>query len=455
MYFVSIRCDTACSGGTITANFPTFKFNIDPADDKTGLRGWDCCVQLAEIALFDGAGTAIPGSAASNTVGLEPLIAGDYCDDFGNPQNPGQHPCGELPFDAVDGNIKNSNTGNTNHKWLDFTRGDLVISFSSSVSVASYDWRTANDAPNRDPVKWVLEGSHGSDVWVAVDDTYASAMFNPTEERFKWQGPFPIKNGGGLSYGWDCQGNATVDYSGGRRGLDRDNGLGINHFDRDGTCPGKVNWQIAVPNGAYTVTVDFGEDAWTHGCEVEGSIVCPESEGSVHDGVNDGCIFKNTVWVTDGYFTISGSGWTAPEDGSTAQGTCHSVSMVKLTTASDVDTEGNGAGLGFTPTSASSDIIGDVNLAAGLSRTGCVWDPCRDVENCETVPEQPTGLNVGYGRSPHAEGGCRTCTCIPCTAEVCRGFDTAGGAACTAEDTMPMNGVRRCGSASQSTIGAP
>ena len=277
MYFVSIRCDTACSGGTITANFPTFKFNIDPADDKTGLRGWDCCVQLAEIALFDGAGTAIPGSAASNTVGLEPLIAGDYCDDFGNPQNPGQHPCGELPFDAVDGNIKNSNTGNTNHKWLDFTRGDLVISFSSSVSVASYDWRTANDAPNRDPVKWVLEGSHGSDVWVAVDDTYASAMFNPTEERFKWQGPFPIKNGGGLSYGWDCQGNATVDYSGGRRGLDRDNGLGINHFDRDGTCPGKVNWQIAVPNGAYTVTVDFGEDAWTHGCEVEGNIgdACP------------------------------------------------------------------------------------------------------------------------------------------------------------------------------------
>jgi hypothetical protein len=83
--------------------------------------------------------------------------------------------------------------------------------------------------------------------------------------------------GGGLSYGWDCQGDAAVDYSGGRRGLDRDNGLGINHFDRDGTCPGKVNWQIAVPNGAYTVTVDFGEDAWTHGCEVEGNIgdACP------------------------------------------------------------------------------------------------------------------------------------------------------------------------------------
>jgi hypothetical protein len=29
-------------------------------------------------------------------------------------------------------------------------------------------------------------------------------------------------------------------------------GLGINHFDRNGACSGRVNWQIAVPNGDYT-----------------------------------------------------------------------------------------------------------------------------------------------------------------------------------------------------------
>ena len=50
-------------------------------------------------------------------------------------------------------------------------------------------------------------------------------------------GPGAILDGGlgyshndnlGLDYGWDCDGSTDVDYSGGRRGLDRDNGLGIN-----------------------------------------------------------------------------------------------------------------------------------------------------------------------------------------------------------------------------------
>jgi hypothetical protein len=60
-------------------------------------------------------------------------------------------------------------------------------------------------------------------------------------------------------YGWDCEGDTDVDYSGGRRGVGRDNGLGINHFDRnnqckqpDGSAYGRVNWSIDVPNGVYT-----------------------------------------------------------------------------------------------------------------------------------------------------------------------------------------------------------
>ena len=81
-----------------------------------------------------------------------------------------------------------------------------------------------------------------------------------------------------------------------------------------------MNWQIAVPNGVYTAVVDFGEDAETtsdantHGCEVEGSIICPNSGQ---------CVFYNTVWVTDGYFTITGKGFH--------RYSCHSISMVKLT----------------------------------------------------------------------------------------------------------------------------
>jgi hypothetical protein len=55
----------------------------------------------------------------------------------------------------------------------------------------------------------------------------------------------------------------------------------------------------------------------------------------------------------------------------------------------------------------------------------CHWDPCRDANSCETVPEHPTGLSVGYGTSPNAEGNSK----------------------------QGVNGVRRCGPASQSTIG--
>eukprot|EP01043_Picozoa_sp_COSAG02_P032728 COSAG02_NODE_2201_length_9535_cov_20.999364_2_plen_385_part_00 len=123
------------------------------------------------------------------------------------------------------------------------------------------------------------------------------------------------RDGSGLSYGWDCDGDTIVDYSGGRRGLNRDNGLGINHFDRDGTCgttenPGRVNWQIAVPNGEYKATVDFGESivrtdtgGASVACEVEGELVCP----GMATGETD-CIFLDQpVLVTDGFFTITGT----------------------------------------------------------------------------------------------------------------------------------------------------
>ena len=415
--------------GAVTATFEMFKFNIDPDDSRTGLRDWGGAnsVQMAEIALYDWSGNWIPGAAATNPVGLEPFRNGSFCDNFGNPMNPGQNPCGELPDSAVDGNQAESGIANSNHKWLDFTRGDLVMTFRYPVTVASYDWRTANDAPARDPSKWTLEGSYDGVNWHVVDDSHASVAIEPSDARFAWQGPFNINVGGGLDYGWDCDGDVDVNFDGGRRGLDRDHGLGLNHFDRDGNCPGNVNWQIAVPNGAYTVQVDFGEDSWTHGCEVEGAIVCPGQLGD-----NRECLFGNTVWVTDGYFTITGH--------SHDEQTCHSISMVKLTSALDADAAGGRFG-GFGNSGASS--LPSRNLVAGLDYTRCVWDACRETcaetcagdalatercETCETcadAPESPTGLNVGYGRSRNAEGGGQSA----------------------------MNGIRRCGATSQSTIG--
>jgi hypothetical protein len=55
----------------------SFKFNLDPADDKSGMRGWSShphiSVQLAELSLYDPDGFLLSGAAVVNPVGLDPL----------------------------------------------------------------------------------------------------------------------------------------------------------------------------------------------------------------------------------------------------------------------------------------------------------------------------------------------------------------------------------------------
>jgi len=46
-----------------------------------------------------------------------------------------------------------------------------------------------------------------------------------------------------------------VNFSSGRLGVETNNGLGLNHFDRESVCAGDTSWQVAVPNGLYTVQV--------------------------------------------------------------------------------------------------------------------------------------------------------------------------------------------------------
>ncbi|MDG2324900.1 MAG: lamin tail domain-containing protein [Akkermansiaceae bacterium] len=101
----------------------------------------DCCVQLAEFEfLLDGV-------------------------KVGNPSvlNPGgSNPNGETPDLAVDGSLTT--------KWLDFNQGPLVFDFGSATTVGGYRWSTANDAPERDPVRWILEGSDDETNWDLVDE---------------------------------------------------------------------------------------------------------------------------------------------------------------------------------------------------------------------------------------------------------------------------------------------
>jgi len=50
---------------------------------------------------------------------------------------------------------------------------------------------TANDSPERDPVKWSLEGSNDGNTWTALDRTHATdTAYATSSTRGVLQGPF-------------------------------------------------------------------------------------------------------------------------------------------------------------------------------------------------------------------------------------------------------------------------
>eukprot|EP01044_Picomonas_judraskeda_P000310 COSAG03_NODE_13_length_22557_cov_4.910054_3_plen_1965_part_01 len=163
-----------------TKLYSVFKFNVDPDGSGQGLRDWDAAnaVQLAEIALFGLDGEALhDGLTCTNPRGTNPTDAGpeDACDGF-------THEAGQ-PIVSTSG---------AGHKWLDFNKGDLIMTFDEPVAVAAWDWQTANDARERDPTKWNLEGSNDGRTWTVLDST--PDEFLTSRDRFAWQGPFEIQS---------------------------------------------------------------------------------------------------------------------------------------------------------------------------------------------------------------------------------------------------------------------
>ena len=66
------------------------------------------------------------------------------------------------------------------------------MTYDAPQTVASWDWQTANDSPERDPTKWTLEGSNDGGAWTVIDDANARRAFPTTSARFTWQGPFSV-----------------------------------------------------------------------------------------------------------------------------------------------------------------------------------------------------------------------------------------------------------------------
>jgi len=107
-------------------------------------------IQLAEFDFFLGAATV---SVSSVT----------------NPD--GDNPVGEIPANLLD--------GNTGTKWLDFNKGGLVFDLGATVSIDRYRFTTANDDPERDPVRWTLEASTDGTTWSLIENLTAFDFLTP------------------------------------------------------------------------------------------------------------------------------------------------------------------------------------------------------------------------------------------------------------------------------------
>lgn len=72
--------------------------------------------------------------------------------------------------------------GSMSTKWLDKQKGPLVIDFGTGTRASHFRFTTATDAVERDPVKWLLEGSDNAADWTVLQNQNA-AYGTPTKRQ--------------------------------------------------------------------------------------------------------------------------------------------------------------------------------------------------------------------------------------------------------------------------------
>ena len=111
-------------------------------------------VEVEPIAVSDPGGTNLPGAAE----GVEKLI-----DDHDYNNYPPSDPA--------------------TTKWLSGVLSPIVFDFGTTATFDSYSFVTGNDFPDRDPVKWIMEGSSdGGTTWELFENV-TSIKFNSPLER--------------------------------------------------------------------------------------------------------------------------------------------------------------------------------------------------------------------------------------------------------------------------------
>ncbi len=99
------------------------------------------------------------------------------------------------------------NDGDPATKWLDFAKKGVVFDFGESKAFDSYQMVTGNDAIERDPVRWILEGSDDYESWALIDAVVDADYPMPTR-RITGTGKLPLS---GRTLAWKSDASGAWD----------------------------------------------------------------------------------------------------------------------------------------------------------------------------------------------------------------------------------------------------
>jgi len=169
--------------------FPFYRFKIEGVKNPATANA----MQLSEIALYNDGVNVTPSRAG---------IAYDSTGGIGTGVEVNAFPAGEMPEKAVDGIVNVGTT--TGNKWLDFRakasrsaadkeRVWLRINFAAAQKITHYNWATGNDAAERDPAAWRVQGSYDGVAWTDLD---VKTGYAATATRNAWVTPggFPVSS---------------------------------------------------------------------------------------------------------------------------------------------------------------------------------------------------------------------------------------------------------------------
>ena len=134
------------AGGTETFRYVRFKITERRGGGAAGL------VQMGEFEFYNG--------TSDDLLNLVPVVA---------VSNPGGSNSGENPGNPAE-TVANLTDGDYATKWLDNNNQPVIFDFGSSVPFDRYLYVTGNDAPDRDPVNWTLEGSNDGTNWELIEN---------------------------------------------------------------------------------------------------------------------------------------------------------------------------------------------------------------------------------------------------------------------------------------------